>query len=241
MGDFCSENKETITRTNYTDKFPGTSCLPRGGQGFSKSSINDKGEINSSALNDHVKELLVSQKAQAPKTIQQLEEMNPAEDFARASASVRDNINKEYCFYYKRYVFILHEILIEAATQDSRKLGASYQTKKNNTEGLNSRLNQILQVIQALVNSRITSLKDYYGTDTGVNQINTYLDNTRTDLLNHSKLLKNKSMEKDLKSAMVDYTVEKNSSSRNLLAIYGFMNIVAAGLIFYLYRSSKNE
>jgi hypothetical protein len=47
------------------------------------------------------------------------------------------------------------------------------------------------------------------------------------------------SMEKDLKSAMVDYTVEKNSSSRNLLAIYGFMNIVAAGLIFYLYRTAK--
>ena len=241
MGDFCSENKETITRTNYTDKFPGTSCLPRGGQGFSSSSINDKGEINSAALNDHVKQLLDSQKALAPKTIQQLEEMNPAEDFAKASAKVRDNINKEFCFYYKRYIFILHEILIEAATQDSRKLGAQYQVKKNNTEGLNSKLNQILQVIQALVNSRITSLNDYYGTETGVNQINTYLDNTRTDLLNHSKLLKNKSMEKDLKSAMVDYTVEKNSSSRNLLAIYGFMNIVAAGLIFYLYRSSKNE
>lgn len=240
MGDFCSENKETITLTNYTDKFPGTSCLPRGGQGFASSSIDNKGVINSAALDDHVKDLLKKEKAFAPETIKQLEEMNPAEDFAKASATVRDNINKEYCFYYKRYIFILHQILIEAATQDSRKLGADYQTKKNNTEGLNSRLNQILQVIQALVNSRITSLKSYYGTDTGVNQINTYLDNTRTDLLNHSKLLKNKTMEKDLKSAMVDYTVEKNSSSRNLLAIYGFMNIVAAGLIFYLYRTAKN-
>ena len=105
---------------------------------------------------------------------------------------------------------------------------------------MNSKLNQILQVIQALVNSRIASLNTYYGTDTGVNQVNTYLDATRTDLLNHSKLLKNAAMEKDLKSAMVDYTVEKNSSSRNLMAIYGFMNIVAAGLIFYLYRTVKN-
>jgi len=240
MGDFCSENKEIITNTNYTDRFPGTSCLPGGGQGFSASSINDKGEINSAALNDHVKALLNSQKALAPETIQQLEEMNPAEEFAKASATVRDNINKEFCFYYKRYIFILHEILMLAATQDSTKLGDSYITKKNKTEGLNSQLNQILQVIQALVNVRITSLKKYYGTDTGVNQINTYLDNTRGDLLNHSKLLKNLAMEKDLKSAMVDYTVEKNSSSRNLLAIYGFMNIVAAGLIFYLYRTAKN-
>ena len=130
---------------------------------------------------------------------------------------------------------------MQAATQDSSKLGDAYIKKKNDTEVLNSRLNQILQVIQALVNSRTTSLKNYYGTTTGVNQVNEYLDTTRTDLLNHSKLLKNVSMEKDIKSAMVDYTVEKNSSSRNLLAIYGFMNIVAAGLIFYLYRSSKSQ
>jgi hypothetical protein len=240
MPDFCSENTETITLSNYTQNFPGASCLPRGGQGFPSSSINDKGVINSGALNDHVKLLLDSKKAAAPATIQQLEEMNPAEDFATASATIRDNINKEYCFYYKRYIFILREILMEAATQSSAQLGDAYVAKKNNTEGLNSKLNQILQVIQALVNVRILSLKDYYGTDTGVNQINQYLDTTRTDLLSHSKLLKNKAMEKDLKSAMVDYTVEKNSSSRNLLAIYGFMNIVAAGLIFYLYRTAKN-
>jgi hypothetical protein len=239
MPDFCAENTETITLSNYTQNFPGASCLPRGGQGFAASSINTKGEINSGALNDHIKILLDSKKALAPEKIQQLEEMNPAEDFAKASAKVRDDINKEYCFYYKRYIFILRDILMDAATKDSRQLGDAYVVKKNNTEGLNSKLNQILQVIQALVNSRITSLKNYYGTETGVNQINEYLDTTRTDLLNHSKLLKNKEMEKDLKSAMVDYTVEKNSSSRNLLAIYGFMNIVAAGLIFYLYRTAK--
>ena len=241
MADFCSTNTEVINNTNYKDKYPGTSCLPGGGMGFPRSSINDSGIINKADMDDHIKKLLDSQKAIAPMKIEQLEEMNPAEDFAKTSAALRDSINKEYCFYYKRYTFILHEILMIAATQDSSKLGEAYLAKKNDTEGLNARLNQILQVIQALVNSRITSLKDYYGTQTGVNQINTYLDTTRTDLLNHSKLLKNKAMEKDLKSAMVDYTVEKNSSSRNLLAIYGFMNIVAAGLIFYLYRSSKSQ
>lgn len=240
MGDFCSENTETITLTNYTQTFTGASCLPRAGQGFAPSSISNKGVINSAALDDHVKGLLKKEKALAPEKIQQLEEMNPAEDFAKASATVRHNINNEYCFYYKRYIFILRDILMDAATKPSAQLGAAYETKRNNTEGLNSKLNQILQVIQALVNSRISSLKDYYGTNKGVNQINEYLDTTRTDLLTHSKLLKNKEMEKDLKSAMVDYTVEKNSSSRNLLAIYGFMNIVAAGLIFYLYRTAKN-
>lgn len=248
MGDFCSENKETITNANYTAKFTGPSCLPMGGDGFAKASISDKGVIDSTLLNNHIKALLDREiqttkgkiKANAPETIKQLEEMNPAEDFAKASAILRNNINTEYCFYYKRYIFILREILMQAATQDSSQLGAAYITKKTNTEALNSKLNQILQIIQAVVNIRISSLKNYYGEDTGVNQINKYLDTTRGDLISHAKLLKNLEMEKDLKTAMVDYTVEKNSSSRNLLAIYGFMNIVAAGLIFYLYRTAKN-
>jgi hypothetical protein len=240
MSEFCSVNTETITNANYSVKYNGTSCLP-GGNGFPTGSINTNGVIDSTLLTNHVKSLLDSEKALAPETIKQLEEMNPAQDFATNSAKVRDNINKEYCYYYKRYVFILNDILMQAATQEASLLGDAYTVKKNNTQGLNSKLNQILQVMQAVVNLRIISLKKYYGTDTGVNQINTYLDTTRTDLLNHAKLLKNAAMEKDIKSAMVDYTVEKNSSSRNLLAIYGFMNIVAAGLIFYLYRTSKSQ
>lgn len=241
MSGFCSDNSETITNANYTEKFTGTSCLPQG-QGFPASSIDSKGVIKPDAMSAHINGLLDTLKIQAPIQIQQLEEMNPAEDYAKRTAQLRASIQKEYCFYYVRYNFILREILMLAATQSSRQLsGADYTTKKNNTEELNSKLNQILQIIQAFVTSRNTSLKNYYGTDTGVNQVNEYLDKTRTDLLNHSKILKNRSMEKDLKSAMVDYTVEKNSSSRNLLAIYGFLNIVAAGMIFYLYRTSKSQ
>jgi hypothetical protein len=85
------------------------------------------------------------------------------------------------------------------------------------------------------------SLKSYYGEKSGVNELNTQLDETREELIKHAKLLKKNDLEKDAKSAMIEYSIEKNSSSRNLLAIYGFMNIVAAGLIFYLYRSVKSE
>lgn len=241
MADFCSDNKEVITISNYNVQYVGTSCLPGSGTGFQSGSINNRGIIDRAAMKDHIDKLLDAQKAVAPREIVQLREMNPAEDYAKKSADLRKSINNEYCYYYVRYTFILKEVLILAATKPANELGESYTRMKNNTAGLNSKLNQILQIIQALVNSRITSLKEYYGTNTGVNQINTDLDSTREDLLTHSKLLKNKAMEKDLKSAMVDYTVEKNSSSRNLLAIYGFMNIVAAGLIFYLYRSSKTQ
>ena len=103
------------------------------------------------------------------------------------------------------------------------------------------KLNQILQVLQSLVISRHTSLKGYYGTETGVNRLNSELDARRAELVKHSEILKKNNLEKDTTEAMIEYSIEKNSSSRNLLGIYVFMNMVAAGLIFYMYRSAKPE
>jgi hypothetical protein len=93
--------------------------------------------------------------------------------------------------------------------------------------------------MQGLINSRAESLDTYYGTTTGVNALNGQLDDARKSLTKHMGKLQSNNMEMDVKSSMIDYSLEKNSSSRNLLAIYGFMNIVAGGILFYLYKSSK--
>jgi len=141
----------------------------------------------------------------------------------------------------KRYIFILQDLLLTSATLASQRLPPEYTTKKENTAKINSKLNQILQVLQALVNSRNASLKSYYGTDTGVNMLNRQLDTTRAELIRHSDILKKSDLEKETKAAMIEYSLEKNSSSRNLLGIYVFMNVVAAGLIFYLYRGAEAQ
>jgi hypothetical protein len=46
-------------------------------------------------------------------------------------------------------------------------------------------------------------------------------------------------METNVKTAMMDYTIEKNNASRNMLAVYGFLNIVAVGMLYYMYSSIK--
>jgi hypothetical protein len=239
MTDFCSANTERITDSNYNQSYSSTgktSCLPNGGSGFS-TSVN--GVVNTATVDAHVVTLLSNANAVAPEVLLPTES-RPAQQYATNSAALRQNILNEYCFYYKRYMYILNDILMIAATTNKNNLNSDYTTKKTNTELLNSKLNQILQILQSLNNSRVNSLKSYYNIDRGVNQLNSELDQTRNQLIKHSTILKNASMEKDIKGAMVDYTIEKNSSSRNLLAIYGFMNIVAVGLIFYLYRSVKN-
>jgi len=241
MPEFCSENTETITGANYMNQYQSTSCLPNAGTGFPASSFSRNGMINKSDLDAHVTRLLSQRGAAAPSgTSSSIDSSSPAEEYAKKAADLRANINTEYCFYYKRYMYILREILMTAATS-SGSTSSDYISKKQNTEKLNSKLNQILQILQSIVNSRSDTLRDYYGTTTGVNELNTHLDTSRRELIKHSKLLKDNEMEKDAKAAMVEYTIEKNNSSRNLLAIYGFMNIVAASLIYYLYRSASPE
>lgn len=238
-GDFCSQNTEVIDPTNYTNSYGTTSCLPNGGTGFSSSVVSANGLVNQSDLDTYVVQLLTNAGANPPATITE-NDINPASEFSVHAAALRTSINNEYCFYYKRYIYVLEKVLSLAATTGVNvAAGSTYDTFKQNAIRINTQLNQILQIIQGVIKSRSDSLKSYYGTSTGVNALNTELDTARNNLIEHMGKLQDNDMENNVKSAMVDYTIEKNSSSRNLLAIYGFMNIVAVGLLFYIYRSSK--
>ena len=223
---------------NYAQSFDSSkTCLPNGGAGFASGSMSQDGIINASELSNYTATLIARMDAAAPFSIKP-NDLNPGQHYTKQSALLRANVKEEYCFYYRRYIFALEHVLFTAAT---KKADGKYNQMKATTEGLNSKLNQILQILQGLINSRTESLKKYYGTDTGVNQLNVELDGNRAQLVKHSKLIRDINMERDSKVAMVNYTVEKNNSSRNLLAIYGFMNIVAVGLLYYLYRNVKHE
>ena len=245
---FCSQDTTVINNSNYSDSYSSataTSCLPNGGTGFS--SVGADGLVSKVAVDSHIAALLANGKfnANAPAIISSKDlvtankDLNIASSYATNSAALRQSINNEYCFYYKRYMFALEKVLFLASTSGMNPADTNYVKIKEAAQVLNSRLNQILQVMQGLIRSRSASLSTYYGNTNGVNQLNTDLDTARTSLVGHMERLKSNDMEQDIQSSMVDYTIEKNSSSRNLLAIYGFMNIVALGLLFYVYRSSK--
>ena len=131
----------------------------------------------------------------------------------------------------------MQKILTNVASTD----GAVDEVIKNGATELNKKLNVILLIMKGLVNSRLSVLRDYYGDGerASINALNIQLDKARTNLLTHSNKLRNNDLSSDVQTAMIEYSLEKNSSSRNLLAIYGFMNIIAAGLLFYIYTKSK--
>jgi hypothetical protein len=250
MSDLCSSNTETINISNYNDDFKTktgkSSVLPNSGSGFSSSTMSSTGVVTTTAMASHITQLLASTDITAEVPLSAtMDNPNKAKTFAEKAAALRSKVRDEYCFYYVRYRYILKTLLGAAATvpglTDSTLVsGVGFGILKTNTQTMNSKLNQLIQILQGLEKSRNTSLQtQYYTASTGVNSVNNSLDATRNSLVTHSNILKNNELETDVKKSMVDYTLEKNTSSRNLLAVYGFMNIIAGGLLFYLYRASK--
>jgi hypothetical protein len=246
----CSNNKETdaqITSTLNTT-YPGSSCLPNNGQGWSGSDIDiTTGIVSTSATTTLDAQIasLVSRMAAAPgpevsdsdTTLSQTN-LNSAKNFSTNAAKLRTNIDAEYCYYYVRYRKSLTLLLTAAVDPATDTSSSSYLTLKTNTENINRKLNQIIQLLQSLVNNRLSTLNTYYGSG-GVNKVNDELNMVRDKLQQDAENLTNSQMETNVKTAMMDYTIEKNNASRNMLAIYGFLNIVAIGMLYYMYRSVK--
>jgi hypothetical protein len=199
---------------------------------YDMSVIKADGSVDSAKLNGFVTEFL--SQASPPATLGSASSDNQSQEFATRSSALRTSMRAEYCWYYNRYFWALTQILTKA----SQSGAVIDPILKVNTAILNSKLNGILLVMKSTINSRMNQLNGYY-TAGDVNSQNGALDTARKRLAAHSKILQNNDLQSDVQSAMIQYSIEKNSSSRNLLAIYGFMNIVAVGLLFYLYTHTK--
>lgn len=226
---FCS-SAEIITLGNYSANYPGTSCLPSP-NGFAE---NSNGIVADSVLQSHLTSLMATVGNSNKPIIDQT-----ASDFSTGSQNLRTLIQNEFCYYYRRYIFALNKLLSDAT---STNLPPDYNETKTNTINLNKKLNHIIQLLQKLLQSRQNTLNNYYGTEVGQNGVQNVNDNLNATLITlqqHSAALENNKLEQTVKSSMIDYTIEKNESSRNLLAVYCFMNIVAVGILYQLYSSSS--
>jgi len=186
-----------------------------------------------------------------------------ADTFAKNAAKLRTSLVTEYCFHHAAYVFALKQLLTAATSPGlvnssgvipstaevygttspvvSIKYGNLTSGLMGDVYKLNTKLNQMIQMMKRLQEVRWSSLNtNYYGVfSDSSSKLNKPLDDVQKNLKAVSTTLTKGDFEMSAKQSMIDYTMEKNSSSRNLLAVYGFMNIVAVGLLFYMYKAAK--
>ena len=139
-----------------------------------------------------------------------------------------EGIKKEFCHHYNRYKYSLDDLFkVIATTSSGSTLSPAQQTN------INAKLNDLVQITNYIA-TRSASEMGTQSTD--INRLNEKITKTYGKLASHNAMLRKETAVSDLRKQMVEFSQEKNLSANNLLALYGFLNLVSIGLLFYIYR-----
>jgi hypothetical protein len=242
MTDICGigSTLPTFTESQYSDLITSSTTKPYITRFSNEGNpweniINTNNEPVSTVLNDFTTKFLMRY-APAIDNLNQFKSNtnNIQQEFSNKSKLLRDSLKEEYCFYYSRYIAALKELLNATSS-------ATIERLKTVVAALNKKLNTITLVVNKILEMRTVSIAGYHDNtkEHSLNSLNENLKLAREKLAANSERLEKQDLAADIQSSMTDYSLEKNESSRNMLAIYGFMNIVAVGMLFYLYTNVK--
>ena len=143
------------------------------------------------------------------------------------------SIRNEYCWYYKRYAYAIENWIV--GISDSR---ATANTRINEfgqaSIELNRRLIDITTIIAAITEDQYSTASKM---STDINSLNGELENQFSKLKRQAEVLQKEAPEAEMKKRMVEYTKEKSKANNNLLSFYFFLDVVALGILFYVYRA----
>lgn len=150
------------------------------------------------------------------------------------------SIKDEYCFYDSRYKYALQKLLStvqQGYITQSGDVQQGIQTYLQYTQRLNQKINDLTQIINAITNDMEASAANL---SSEVKKFNKEVQEKQKQLEEQNKILSSQTAATKLNKEMVKFTEKKNKYTNNLLNLYGFMNIVALGLLIYVYRSAGN-
>lgn len=153
------------------------------------------------------------------------------------------SLQYEFCYYTKLYRTLLSDYIKILRTPANDGQGSTFTTtQKNNVikelvnrlNATNLRLKDITEISTIISSTQKTGISN-------MNQnIDTLLANIKKNagsLKTNSEMLTSKDLESRLRSRMLEYSEEKNAYANQLLGLYGFANLIALGLLFYIYKS----
>ena len=148
------------------------------------------------------------------------------------------DMKSEFCYYYTRYKYSLNKLfdsIVNTSTgstlTDAQK--NDIQSKLDRAKGFNQKLNDLVQISNFIA---VTRAKEMGTQNQNINALNSEITTTFGKLQSNNALLKREDAVAELRKRMTEFSQEKNLSANNLLALYGFLNLVSLGLLFYIYR-----
>jgi len=150
-----------------------------------------------------------------------------------------NTIKSEYCFYDSRYKYALEKIFSEVQQgQLTNAPTISPSTKKYIAvaQSLNRRLNDLIQIVNAITNDMMATSTSM---DTEMSNMSQSMQDLKKKLEQQNKMISSNEATMKIRKEMVKYSEEKARHTDNLLKLYSFLNVVALGLLVYIYKAAN--
>ncbi len=224
--------KTAITDTELTQTFtngvkPG--LLPSSPPGASDRDGN--GMLNTSTVQASISSLKGSGIIPSPKSAS-------PEMFVMKQQELLKDIQTEYCFYESRYKYSLEQLFNSINIGYNNNTGdvqASIQKYLASTQTLNQKLNDLVQIINGITNDMLSSTT---GLEAEIKAFDKQMREEKLKLEKQNKIITSNQATMEINKQMVKFTEQKAKYSNNLLGLYSFLNIVALGLLVYVYKSA---
>jgi hypothetical protein len=153
-----------------------------------------------------------------------------------------EGAKNEYCFYDSRYRYSLEYLFSGiksmAASTSSSELQQVVNTRLETAQTLNRKVNDLIQIMNAITEKMLSSSRTLQAE---IDAFNTKLRAQRDKLEEQNKIIHSNEATMRIQKEMVKYTEEKSRYSDNLLKMYSFLNIVALGLLVYVYKAAGDN
>ena len=162
-----------------------------------------------------------------------------ADTFVKKQAQLLKNIQDEYCFYESRYKYSLEKLFDAIQAGYMNNTGDAQAAIKNylqTTQALNLKLNDLTQIINAVTDDMLATTTTL---EQDIKAFDKRISEQHTKLMAQSKIISSNQAVTEINKQMVKFTEEKAKYSNNLLGLYSFLNIVALGLLVYVYKSAS--
>jgi hypothetical protein len=154
----------------------------------------------------------------------------------KADEDLLERLQKEWCYYRRRYDFA-NKTVLPSAMASAQGSGTSQsnalKTTINKIAILDARMNYIVAFMQAFSNITLSD------TTTKLlpqgNKTNAALESLAGNLDQDNQQLGTTKLQLDTNKQLVRFTEEKNRKKTMMIAFYSGLNVLAAGLVLYAY------
>ena len=164
-----------------------------------------------------------------------------AELFIQKQQVLIQNLQAEYCFYESRYTYALQKLFTSISSgylSGSTENKATVDSYLSKTKILNTRLNDLTQIMNGVTENMLVT-SDSIANE--IQQFNARIKVQKAKLDAQNKIIMTGDTTTNIRKEMIKYTEEKAKYTDNLLNLYSFLNIVALGLLVYVYKAAENE